>query len=119
MRILVIEDDRATADYVAKGLTEEGFVVDVARTGKDGLFLALNEPFDVIVTDRMLPGPDGLSIVRAIRASNIGTPVLMLTALGDVDRAVARAVSGRVHRRHCRRTHAAGGSRLTGRRRSA
>ncbi len=94
MRILVIEDDRATADYVAKGLTEEGFVVDVARTGKDGLFLALNEPFDVIVTDRMLPGPDGLSIVRAIRASDIGTPVLMLTALGDVDRRVEGLEAG-------------------------
>ena len=52
MRILVIEDDRATADYVAKGLTEEGHVVDVARDGRDGLFLALNEPFDVVVTDR-------------------------------------------------------------------
>lgn len=88
MRILLIEDDRATADYVAKGLTEEGHVVDVARDGKDGLFLALNEPFDVVVTDRMVPGPDGLTIIRALRASGVRTPVLVLTALGEVDRRV-------------------------------
>jgi two-component system OmpR family response regulator len=94
MRILVIEDDRATADYIAKGLGEEGHVVDVARTGKDGLFLAMNEPFDVIVTDRMLPGPDGLSILRAIRASGIATPVLVLTALNDVDRKVEGLEAG-------------------------
>lgn len=88
MRILLIEDDRATADYVAKGLTEDGHVVDVARDGKDGLFLALNEPFDVVVTDRMVPGPDGLTIIRALRASGVRTPVLVLTALGEVDRRV-------------------------------
>ena len=88
MRILLIEDDRATADYVAKGLTEEGHVLDVARDGRQGLFLALNEPFDVVVTDRMVPGPDGLAIVRALRASGVRTPVLVLTALGEVDRRV-------------------------------
>ena len=88
MRILLIEDDRATADYVAKGLTEDGHVVDVARDGKQGLFLALNEPFDVVVTDRMVPGPDGLTIIRALRASGVRTPVLVLTALGEVDRRV-------------------------------
>ena len=88
MRILLIEDDRATADYVAKGLTEDGHVVDVAREGKQGLFLALNEPFDVVVTDRMVPGPDGLTIIRALRASGVRTPVLVLTALGEVDRRV-------------------------------
>ena len=94
MRILLIEDDRATADYVAKGLTEEGHVVDVARDGKDGLFLALNEPFDVVVTDRMVPGPDGLAIVRALRASGVRTPVLVLTALGEVDRRVEGLEAG-------------------------
>ena len=88
MRILIIEDDNATADYIARGLTEEGHIADIARTGKDGLFLALSEPFDVVVTDRMLPAPDGLAIVRAMRASAVGTPVLMLTALGDVERRV-------------------------------
>ncbi len=88
MRVLVIEDDRATADYIQKGLVEAGHVVDLARNGKDGLFLALNESYDVIVTDRMLPGPDGLAILRALRTSGIRTPVLVLTALGDVDHRV-------------------------------
>ena len=60
----------------------------MARTGKDGLFLALSESFDVIVTDRMLPPPDGLAIVRALRASAVMTPVLVLTALDDVERRV-------------------------------
>ncbi|MFC3125142.1 winged helix-turn-helix domain-containing protein [Pseudoroseomonas globiformis] len=94
MRILVIEDDAATADYIAKGLREEGHVVDLARTGRDGLFLALNESFEVIVTDRMLPGPDGIAILRAIRASGITTPVLVLTALGEVDRKVEGLEAG-------------------------
>ena len=94
MRILVIEDDAATADYIAKGLGEEGYVVDLARNGKDGLYLALNEPFDVIVSDRMLPGPDGLAILRALRASGIATPVLMLTALSEVDRRVEGLEAG-------------------------
>lgn len=88
MRILVIEDDRATADYIERGLVQEGQTVQVARTGKDGLYLALSEPFDVVVTDRMLPPPDGLAIVRALRASSVSTPVLVLTALGDVERRV-------------------------------
>ena len=94
MRILVIEDDAATADYVAKGLREDGHVVEVARNGRDGLFMALNESFDVIVTDRMLPGADGVSIVRAMRASGIATPVLMLTALGEVEKRVEGLEAG-------------------------
>lgn len=85
MRVLLIEDDRATADYLAKGLREVGHVVEVARTGRDGLVLALDEAFDAIITDRMLPGPDGLSILRALRASGNRTPVLIVTALGEVD----------------------------------
>jgi two-component system OmpR family response regulator len=88
MRILVIEDSQATADYIAQGLTQEGQTVEVALNGKDGLFQALSGSFDVIVTDRMLPGPDGLSIIRALRASSIATPVLVLTALGEVERRV-------------------------------
>ena len=88
MQILVIEDDVTTADYIARGLVQEGHTAEVARTGKDGLFLALSESFDVIVTDRMLPAPDGLAIVRALRASSVMTPVLVLTALGDVERRV-------------------------------
>jgi two-component system OmpR family response regulator len=85
MRVLLIEDDRTTADYLAKGLREVGHVVEVAHTGRDGLFMALNEGFDAIITDRMLPGPDGLSILRALRASGNRTPVLIVTALGEVD----------------------------------
>ena len=88
MRILLIEDDRATADYIAKGLQEIGHVVQVARTGRDGMLLAAGEAWDVIVTDRMLPGPDGLTILRTLRASGITTPVLVLTALGEVERRV-------------------------------
>ena len=85
MRVLVIEDDRATADYLAKGLHEAGHVVDVARNGRDGMVMAMSGPFDAIITDRMLPGPDGLSILRALRASDIRTPVLIVTALGEVE----------------------------------
>jgi len=85
MRVLVIEDDAATADYLAKGLHEAGHVVEVARTGRDGLFLALNEAFDAIIADRMLPGADGLSILRALRATGNRTPVLIVTAMGEVE----------------------------------
>ena len=85
MRILVIEDDATTAAYMAKGLREAGHVAEVAATGRDGLFLALNESFDAIIADRMLPGPDGLTIVRALRASGNRTPVLMVTAMGEVE----------------------------------
>ncbi len=94
MRLLVIEDDASTADYIAKGLREDGHVVDVARNGRDGMFMALNESFDVIVTDRMLPGADGVSIIRAMRASGIATPVLMLTALGEVEKRVEGLEAG-------------------------
>lgn len=95
MRILVIEDDSATADYIAKGFLEDGQVVDIARNGRDGMFLALNESFDVVITDRMLsPGADGLAIIRAMRGSGIATPVLMLTALGEVERRVEGLEAG-------------------------
>ncbi|MBO1077765.1 response regulator transcription factor [Roseomonas haemaphysalidis] len=85
MRVLIIEDDAATADYLAKGLQEVGHVVEVARTGRDGLFLALNESFDALITDRMLPGPDGISILRALRTSGDRTPVLVITARGELE----------------------------------
>jgi two-component system OmpR family response regulator len=94
MRILLIEDDAATAAYIAKGLREEGHVVDHAANGRDGLFLAMGEPFDIIVTDRMLPGPDGLSIIRALRMAQITTPILVLTALGEVEKRVEGLEAG-------------------------
>jgi len=85
MHILVIEDDAATADYLVKGLTESGYVVDHAAEGRDGLFLALSQNYDAMIVDRMLPGLDGLSIVQTLRAQHKGTPVLILSALAQVD----------------------------------
>jgi two-component system OmpR family response regulator len=84
MKILVIEDDQETAAYVARGLREHGHVVDLAATGQDGLFLATGAGHDVLVVDRMLPGLDGLRLVRAMRETGIKAPVLFLTALGGV-----------------------------------
>lgn len=85
MRILVVEDEAEVAAYLAKGLKEHGHVVDEAHDGKQGLFLALSEPFDAMIIDRMLPNVDGLSIVRSVRKADIKTPVLVLSALGQVD----------------------------------
>ena len=84
MRVLVVEDDAETAAYVARGLKEQGHGVEVAGDGRDGLFLALDQTFDVIVMDRMTPGMDGLSVVKSLRAGGVVTPVLFLTALGGV-----------------------------------
>lgn len=95
MRILVIEDDRETLDYLVKGLAEAGHAVDRAEDGKDGLFLALEGgEYDALVVDRMLPGLDGLSIVQTLRSSGKATPVLILSALGEVDDRVAGLRAG-------------------------
>ncbi len=94
MRILVIEDDKDVSDYIAKGLTEAGHVIDQAFEGKEGLFLATTEQYDVLLVDRMLPFIDGLTIIKTIRASEINTPVLILSALGDVDDRVLGLKSG-------------------------
>ncbi len=85
MHILLIEDDLQAADYLLKGLGESGHVVDHAADGDDGLHLALSGHYDVIVADRMLPVRDGLTIVRMLRADRRSTPVLILSALGEVD----------------------------------
>jgi len=85
MRILLLEDDPSAADYVARGLTESGHVCDVLTEGTDALFQASRETYDVLVVDRMVPGLDGLSVVRALRAAGRKTPVLFLTALGGID----------------------------------
>jgi two-component system OmpR family response regulator len=85
MRVLIIEDDKQTLAYLKRGLEEAGHTVDHAADGKDGMYLALENRHDAAVIDRMLPGTDGLSIVRAMRASNNDTPVLILSALGEVD----------------------------------
>jgi two-component system OmpR family response regulator len=84
MKVLLIEDDQETADYVARGLREHGHVVDVAGNGRDGLMLAGAAEPDVLIVDRMIPGIDGLGLVRTIRQAGIRTPVLFLTALGGV-----------------------------------
>ena len=85
MRILLIEDDPETSRFVRKGLEEAGHVLDHAGDGKQGLLLALDAEHDAVVVDRMLPGLDGLSIVRSMRAADRNTPVLVLSALGEVD----------------------------------
>ena len=85
MRILLIEDDPETARFIRKGLAEAGHVVDHAGDGRQGLLLALDAEHDAVVVDRMLPGLDGLSIVRSLRAAHRSTPVLVLSALGEVD----------------------------------
>jgi two-component system OmpR family response regulator len=94
MRILIIEDDRDAAGYMAKGLKESGHTVDVVHTGKEGLLLAAGADYDVLVVDRMLPELDGLSLVRTLRATGNQTPVLFVSALGEVDERVKGLRSG-------------------------
>ena len=84
MKILLIEDDQETASYVARGLREHGHVVDHAANGRDGLFLAGGGEHDVLIVDRMLPGTEGLGLVRMLRDAGVKTPVLFLTALNGV-----------------------------------
>lgn len=85
MKLLVVEDDRETAAYLAKGLVESGYTVDQASDGREGLFLATGGGYDAIILDRMLPGIDGLSLLGALRGAEIRTPALILSALGSVD----------------------------------
>ncbi len=86
MKVLVVEDNERVAKFIAKGLREQGNAVDGAGTGRDGLFLASSEKYDVIVMDRMLPGGiDGLGIVEALRTAGNKTPILILSALAEVD----------------------------------
>ncbi len=94
MRILVIEDDQDAAAFLVKGLNESGHVVDHAADGHDGLHLAETNRYDAMVVDRMLPGVDGLSIVRKLREREIDTPALILSALGEVDDRVEGLAAG-------------------------
>ena len=94
MHILVIEDDEEAAAYLCKGLNESGHTVDHAADGNDGLHLALSITYDVLVVDRMLPSRDGLSVIAMLRAGSILTPVLVLSALGEVDDRVAGLRAG-------------------------
>lgn len=94
MRVLVIEDDKDSAEYLVKGLRESGHNVELAGDGRDGLIRAAAERFDILIVDRMLPGLDGLSVVQHLRATGQATPVLFLSALGEVDDRVRGLRSG-------------------------
>jgi len=94
VKILVIEDDAETAGYIVKGLTQEGFVVDHAENGRDGLVLAAGGSHDVMIVDRMLPGLDGLSVVKTIRGAGVKTPVLFLTTMSGINDRVAGLDAG-------------------------
>src|SRR3979490_2229704 len=85
MRLLIIEDDRDAADYLVKAFREVGHVADAAHDGEDGLAMALDGQYDVLIVDRMLPKRDGLSVIGTLRSKNIETPALILSALGQVD----------------------------------
>ena len=85
MRLLVIEDDRDAGEYIVRAFREVGHVADWSADGEDGLAMALDGAYDVLIVDRMLPKRDGLSVITALRAQNVETPVLILSALGQVD----------------------------------
>ena len=87
-RLLVVEDDKSTLDYVAKGFEELGWVAERHGDGRDGLHLATSAEFDLIILDRNLPGMDGLSVLKAIRAAGLETPVIILSAISHVDERV-------------------------------
>ena len=85
MRLLIVEDDMEIAAFIAKGMKQEGFAVDHAANGEDGLHLALNEPYDAAIIDIMLPKLDGLSIIETLRRRHVDLPVLILSAKRSVD----------------------------------
>ncbi|MGE4538948.1 MAG: winged helix-turn-helix domain-containing protein [Desulfovibrio sp.] len=85
MRLLIVEDDLEAAAYMIKGLKESGYVADHVADGREALYRVAGETYDALVVDRMLPGVDGLTIVRTMRTAGNHTPVLILSALGDVD----------------------------------
>jgi DNA-binding response OmpR family regulator len=94
MRILVVEDEKKVASFIKRGLEEDYYSVDVALDGKEGSRLSLEEEYDLIILDIMLPYKDGISILKDIRSANIATPVLMLTAKDDVSDKVLGLDSG-------------------------
>ncbi len=85
VRALLIEDDKQTSEFVCKGLRERGYVIDCAADGKDGLYLAATEKYDVLIIDRMLPGIDGLNIVKMLRATGTSAPAIFLTTMSGID----------------------------------
>ena len=85
MRILLVEDDQKIASFIIKGLKAEGFAVDHEGNGEDGLHMALTEPYDVAIIDVMLPNIDGLRLIESMRREKLKTPVIILSAKGEVD----------------------------------
>jgi two-component system OmpR family response regulator len=95
MKVLLVEDNERVANFVKKGLAEAGHTIDHADNGRDGMFLAASEPYDVIIMDRMLPGSiDGLGIIAALRKTGSKVPILILSALSDVDERIRGLQSG-------------------------
>lgn len=94
MRLLVLEDDPSLGPWMEKGLGESGHVVDLFTDGKNALVAAMNQTYDVLVLDRMVPGLDGLSVLKALRQAKVTSPAIFLTALGEVDDRVAGLRAG-------------------------
>jgi two-component system OmpR family response regulator len=94
LNILLIEDDRETADYVVNGLREEGHLVVQAESGTEGLICATSSDFELLIVDRMIPGLNGLDLVKSLRAAGHYTPVLFLTALGEIEDRVSGLNAG-------------------------
>ena len=88
LKILIVEDEKKTGEYLTKGLTQAGFVVDLADNGLNGYHLAMTGDYDLLVLDIMLPDVNGWDIVRMLRAANKGMPILLLTALGTIEHRV-------------------------------
>ena len=93
-KILLVEDDATTAEFIIKGLSEQGLAVDHAKNGRDGLFHATDGSYDAIIPDRMLPSMDGMAVLHAIRAAGIATPILILSARGAVEDRIAGLTAG-------------------------
>ncbi len=93
-KLLLVEDDEAMAAYIIKGMIEEGFTVDRADNGRDGLFHASDGSYDAVILDRNLPGMDGMAVLGALRAAKIETPVIILSAMGTADDRIAGLTAG-------------------------
>ena len=89
MKILLAEDDTETAAYVVKGLSGEGHIVDHLANGKDALSQAMSRDYDLLILDRMMPGLDGLSVLKSLRAAKIDAPAILLTSMGAIEDRVA------------------------------
>ena len=94
MRLLIIEDEPEVLSYITKGMKEAGHTADTAVNGKDGLFLATTEQYDLLIVDRMMPELDGLTVIKTLRGAGNTTPALILSALGEVDDRVKGLRSG-------------------------